>query len=144
MARLKSRPARSGGGKRRGEIAALSLRVSMLFGTASCSVRQIGLGVVAVLAAHALSAPAAHGELLRVGKAVPEAFSFVPLEVGMRYGFFKKYGIEIEMSAYGGGGMLQQALTAGSVDIGLGAGPGMARIAHGGPVETVAAMAGPP
>ena len=113
----------------------------MLFGLC---VRQIGLGVVAVLAAHALTVPAAHGELLRVGKAVPEAFSFVPLEVGMRNGFFKKYGLEIEMSAYGGGGMLQQALTAGSVDIGLGSSPEMAGIVKGVPVKAVAAMAGQP
>jgi NitT/TauT family transport system substrate-binding protein len=134
----------SGGGKRRGELRAVSLRVSMLFGTASRCVRQIGLAILAVLAAHALSAPAAHGELLRVGKAVPEAFSFVPLEVGMRNGFFKKYGLEIEMSAYSGGGMLQQALTAGSVDIGLGSSPEMAGIVKGVPVKAVAAMAGRP
>ena len=40
--------------------------------------------------------------------------------------------------------MLQQALTAGSVDIGLGSGPEMAGIAKGVPVKAVAAMAGPP
>src|ERR1700730_6965451 len=83
---------------------------------ASPFVRQIGVAILVLLAVQALSAPAAHAELLRVGKAVPEGFSFVPLDLGIRYGFFKKYGIDIESSAYSGGGKLQQALTAGSVD----------------------------
>jgi NitT/TauT family transport system substrate-binding protein len=116
----------------------------MLMGTANLRVRHIGLALPILLAVLALRAPAAHGELLRVGKAVPEAFSFVPLEVGIRYGFFKKYGIEIENSAYGGGGKLQQALTADSVDIGLGSSPEMSGIVKGVPVKAVAAMAGPP
>src|SRR6516165_1011581 len=96
-----------------------------------------------LLALLALSAPA-HAEVLRVGKAVPEAFSFVPLDVGMRYGQFKKYGIEIERSAYSGGGKLQQALTSDSVDIGLGSSPEMAGIVKGVPIKAVAAMAGAP
>src|SRR5437588_3494107 len=90
-----------------------------------------------------LAVPAA-AETLRVGKAVPEAFSFVPLDVGMRQGIFKKHGIEIESSAYSGGGKLQQALTADSVDIGLGSSPEMSGIVKGVPIKAVAAMAGPP
>jgi len=96
-----------------------------------------------LLALLALSAPA-HAEVLRVGKAVPEAFSFVPLDVGMRYGFFKKHGIDIEPSAYAGGGKLAQALTSDSIDIGLGSSPEMAGIVKGVPIKAVAAMAGPP
>jgi NitT/TauT family transport system substrate-binding protein len=125
------------------ELPASSSRASMLTRIANLCTRQSGLAILALLAV-ALSAPAAHGELLRVGKAVPEAFSFVPLDVGVRYGLFKKYGIDIETSAYGGGGMLQQALTADSIDIGLGSGPEMAGIVKGVPVKAVAAMAGPP
>ena len=116
----------------------------MLFRLANLRVRQIGRALPALLAVLALSAPAAHGELLRVGKAVPEAFSFLPLDIGMRYGIFKKYGIEIENSAYGGGGKLQQALTADLVDIGLGSSPEMSGIVKGVPIKAVAAMAGPP
>ena len=44
----------------------------------------VGAAAVALL----LAAPAGAAEKLRVGKAVPEAFSFVPLDVGMRKGFF--------------------------------------------------------
>ncbi|HEY6258684.1 MAG TPA: ABC transporter substrate-binding protein [Xanthobacteraceae bacterium] len=113
----------------------------MLIRAANPLVRPIGRAILALLV---LSAPPAHAELLRVGKAVPEAFSFVPLDVGMQYGMFKKYGIEIERSAYSGGGKLQQALTADSVDIGLGSSPEMAGIVKGVPVKAVAAMAGPP
>ena len=116
----------------------------MLMRIANPFVRRSGLAILVLLAVHVLAAPAARGELLRVGKAVPEAFSFLPLDVGMRYGFFKKYGIEIETSAYGGGGMLQQALTADSVDIGLGSSPEMSGIVKGVPTKAVAAMAGAP
>jgi NitT/TauT family transport system substrate-binding protein len=104
-------------------------------------VRQIA--AACALLALLLAWPA-RAEVLRVGKAVPEAFSFVPLDIGMRYGFFKKYGLEIEPSAYSSGGMLTQALTAGSIDIGLGSSPEMAGIVKGVPVKAVAAMAGRP
>jgi ABC-type nitrate/sulfonate/bicarbonate transport system substrate-binding protein len=108
------------------------------------AVRQIRRTCAALLALLMLWAPSASAEVLRVGKAVPEAFSFVPLDIGIRYGFFKKHGIEIESSAYSSGGMLTQALTAGSVDIGLGSSPEMAGIVKGVPVKAVAAMAGRP
>jgi ABC-type nitrate/sulfonate/bicarbonate transport system substrate-binding protein len=87
-------------------------------------------------------APAA--ELLRVGKSVPEAFSFVPLDVGMRVGLFRKYGVQIEASSLAGGARLQQALAGDSIDIGLGSGPEMSAIQKGSPVKAVAAMAGAP
>jgi ABC-type nitrate/sulfonate/bicarbonate transport system substrate-binding protein len=87
---------------------------------------------------------ASAAELLRVGKSVPEAFSFVPLDVGLRTGLFRKYGIEIEASSLAGGARLQQALAADSIDIGLGSGPEMSAIEKGSPVKAVAAMAGAP
>src|SRR5580704_11748112 len=87
---------------------------------------------------------AAAAELLRVGKSVPEAFSFVPLDVGMRVGLFRKYGVEIEASSLSGGARLQQALAADSIDMGLGSGPEMSAIQKGSPVKAVAAMAGAP
>ncbi len=101
----------------------------------------------ALFAALLLSATPSFGaspELLRVGKSVPEAFSFVPLDVGMRVGLFRKYGVEIEASSLSGGARLQQALAADSIDIGLGSGPEMAAIEKGSPVKAVAAMAGAP
>ncbi len=99
--------------------------------------------VATLLLGAALGAPAV-AETLRVGKSVPEAFSFVPLDVGMRTGIFRKYGIEIESSAFSGGARLQQAMAADAIDIGLGSGPEMSAIERGSPVRAVAAMAGPP
>ena len=48
---------------------------------------NVSLGAVIRIAAMLLmllAAPATAAEKLRVGKAVPEAFSFVPLDIGMR------------------------------------------------------------
>jgi ABC-type nitrate/sulfonate/bicarbonate transport system substrate-binding protein len=106
----------------------------------ACAFRRAALVVCALL----LAAPATAQTLIRVGKSVPEAFSFVPLDVGMRNGLFKKYGLDIQSSALGGGGRLQQALAADGVDFGLGSGPEMAAIVKGSPVKAVAAMAGRP
>lgn len=83
-------------------------------------------------------------ELLRVGKAVPEAFSFVPLDIGVRKEFFRKYGVEIESLSFAGDARMQQAMASDSLDIALGSGPAMAFIIKGSPVKAIAALAGPP
>ena len=57
---------------------------------------------------------------------------------------FAKHGLEIEASAAAGDAKLQQALTADSVDIGIGSGPGMAFMAKGVPAKAVAVMYGVP
>src|SRR3979411_1382900 len=91
-----------------------------------------------------LASPSGAAEKLRVGKAVPEAFSFVPLDVGIRKGFFAKNGVEIESIAFAGDARMQQAMASDSLDIALGSGPAMAFIVKGAPIKGVAAMAGPP
>jgi ABC-type nitrate/sulfonate/bicarbonate transport system substrate-binding protein len=90
-----------------------------------------------------LSPPAA-AETLRVGKAVGVAFSFVPLDIGIRKGLFVQSGLEIEPTVFGGDARMMQAMAAESIDIALGSGPGLAFAAKGAPVKGVAAMAGPP
>jgi len=100
--------------------------------------------VLAALATAALTTPAAAADKLRVGKAVPEAFSFVPPDVGMRNGVFQKNNVELELTAFAGDARMQQAAAADSIDILLGSGPAMAFIAKGSPIKGVAAMAGPP
>jgi ABC-type nitrate/sulfonate/bicarbonate transport system substrate-binding protein len=102
--------------------------------------RALGFAAAFVL----LAMPAQALERLRVGKAVPEAFSFVPLDVGIKKGFFAKNGLEIESIAFQGDARMQQAAAADSIDILLGSGPAMAFIAKGAPIKGVAAMAGPP
>ncbi|HLH98194.1 MAG TPA: ABC transporter substrate-binding protein [Xanthobacteraceae bacterium] len=108
--------------------------------------RALGLALrVALVVCGAAAHAAPPGfEHLRVGMSVPEAFSFVPLDVGMRVGLFRKYGIDIEASSLAGGAKLQQALAADSIDIWLGSGPEMSAIEKGSPVKAVAAMAGAP
>jgi NitT/TauT family transport system substrate-binding protein len=100
-------------------------------------------GVIILMAMHPVPAAFA-AEKMRVGKAVPEAFSFTPLDIGMRKGLFAKHGIEIESIAFAGDARMQQAMAADSLDIALGSGPAMAFIAKGVPIKAVAAMAGPP
>ena len=100
--------------------------------------------VLAGLATAALTTPAAAADKLRVGKAVPEAFSFVPPDVGMRNGIFQKNNVELELTAFAGDARMQQAAAADSIDILLGSGPAMAFIMKGAPIKGVAAMAGPP
>jgi ABC-type nitrate/sulfonate/bicarbonate transport system substrate-binding protein len=94
--------------------------------------------------ASVVPSPAAAAEKLRVGKAVPEAFSFVPLDIGMKKGFFSQNGLEIESIAFAGDARMQQAMAADSLDIALGSGPAMAFIVKGAPIKGIAAMAGPP
>jgi ABC-type nitrate/sulfonate/bicarbonate transport system substrate-binding protein len=88
--------------------------------------------------------PANAAEKLRVGKAVAFAWTFTPLDVGIQTGQFATHGLEIEASAAAGDAKLQQALTADSIDIGIGSGPGMAFMAKGVPAKAVAVMAGVP
>src|SRR5215468_3625771 len=104
-----------------------------------------------VLAAACLAAPALFvgpkafaQEKLRVGKAVAEAFAFLPLDVGVKAGIFKRHGLDIEITAFGGGARLQQALAADSIDIGVSAGPELALLERGAPVKGVAMPFGPP
>jgi ABC-type nitrate/sulfonate/bicarbonate transport system substrate-binding protein len=90
------------------------------------------------------SSPASAADTLRVGKAVAEAFSFVPPDVGVKQGIFQKNNVSLELTAFAGDARMQQAAAADSIDLLLGSGPAMAFIAKGSPIKGVAAMAGPP
>jgi ABC-type nitrate/sulfonate/bicarbonate transport system substrate-binding protein len=81
---------------------------------------------------------------VRVAKAQGSAWTFLPLDVGIAHGFFAKQGIEVEIADMAGDARVQQAFAAGSVEFGLGSGPGMAFAAKGSPGFAVAAFAGPP
>jgi ABC-type nitrate/sulfonate/bicarbonate transport system substrate-binding protein len=99
---------------------------------------------LALLAAAVLAATSASADTLRVGKAGREAFSFVPADIGVRTGIFRRHGLEVEIANFGGDAKLQQAMAADGIDIALGSGPGLAFIVKGSPVKGIAAMAGPP
>jgi NitT/TauT family transport system substrate-binding protein len=100
--------------------------------------------MLAAIAAMIASPSLTAAETLRVGKAGREAFSFVPVDVGAEVGIFKKRGLDLEISSFGGEAKLQQGMAADSVDIALSSGPGLAFIVKGSPIKGIAAMAGPP
>jgi ABC-type nitrate/sulfonate/bicarbonate transport system substrate-binding protein len=100
--------------------------------------------VVAVIAGLLVpySAPAA--DKIRVGNPSVQSFSFLPLRLGIAHGFFAKYGVDPEEITVNGSSRLAQAMAAGSIDIGLGAGPDLIFAVKGAPEIAVANMAGPP
>ena len=81
---------------------------------------------------------------LRVGKAQPNQFAFVPVDIGVETGIFKKHRLDVETSAFGGDARMMQALAADGVDIALGGGPAIATIVKGTPMKAVAALANAP
>ena len=81
---------------------------------------------------------------MRVGKAVPFAWTFTPIDVGIETGIFAKHGLELKVTGFAGDARLQQGLVSDSIDFGLGSGPGMGFLAKGVPAKAVAAMAGAP
>ena len=103
------------------------------------SPRLSGAAAVAAALILIFTTASTAAETLRVGKAGREAFSFVPADVGQRTGIFKKHGLDIEISSFGGDARIQQAMAADGIDVALGSGPGLAFIVKGSPVKGIAA-----
>ncbi len=96
--------------------------------------------VPAMLAASlwAAAGPAANaGATLNVGKADANASPILPTNVADKLGFFKKHGLEVKISDFTGGSKVSQAMLAGSIDIGVGAGTEMAFVSKGAPIIAV-------
>ncbi len=81
---------------------------------------------------------------LRLGKAQANQFAFIPADVGVETGIFKKHGIDLDISAFAGDAKMVQALTADSLDIALGGSPSFAAIVKGAPMKAVAVFSGAP
>ena len=92
----------------------------------------------------AVARPALASDKLNVGKAFPTSFAFIPINVGVEAGVMAKYDLDVTIIGFEGAAKLQQGITAGDVDIGLGSGTDMAFVKKGAPEKAVAAMAGPP
>ena len=75
---------------------------------------------------------------VRVAKPQGNVWTFLPLDVGVEQKLFAREGLEIEAADMGGDARVQQALAAGSVEFGIGSGPGMAFAAKGAPAMAVA------
>jgi ABC-type nitrate/sulfonate/bicarbonate transport system substrate-binding protein len=99
---------------------------------------------LAVAFAMIVASAAGAADRVRVGKAVPFAWTFTPIDVGIAVGTFAKQGLELEVTGFAGDARVQQALVSDSIDFGLGSGAGMGFLAKGVPAKAVAAMAGAP
>ncbi len=86
----------------------------------------------------AIVVPAQAADKVRAAKAVGSQWVFIPLDVGLEQGIFAKYGIDLEISTMRGEAGLQQALTAGSLDIGLQGSGGIALSVKGAPIVAIA------
>ena len=93
--------------------------------------------VVSALAILALPVAASAATTLTVGKAVASASVMLPVNLGVEFGIFKKHGLEMKIADFTGGSKLFQAMTAGSVDIGVADGTGMVFTAKGAPFIAV-------
>src|SRR6202162_912808 len=98
------------------------------------------IAAIALIGAQAARA----NEQIHVGKAQGTAWTFLPVDIGIEQGFFAKLGLDVDSADLGGDAKVQQALASGSIDFGLGSGPGLAFVAKGSPGIGVAAFAGPP
>jgi ABC-type nitrate/sulfonate/bicarbonate transport system substrate-binding protein len=74
---------------------------------------------------------------LLVGRSVPTADAELAAEVGFELGFFKRHGLDVKFVDFSGGSKLIQAMTSGSISIGVGAATAMALVAKGAPVLAV-------
>src|SRR2546423_11738691 len=86
-----------------------------------------------------VSLPAQAQTKVRVGKPQAGAFQFVPIDVGIEVGIFKKHGLDVESSDFGGGPRVQQALTAGAPHIAIRSGPPLVAAAEGEPRKRIPA-----
>lgn len=99
----------------------------------------------AVIGAFLFARAAAHAaDHLRVGTPEGSAYVFAPLDVGNGAGIFAKAGLEVEKLNFGGGAKLEQAMSAGAIDMSVAGNIGLAYAAKGVPEKAVAVVAGPP
>lgn len=101
-----------------------------------------GFHLVSMILAGA--APCLAATKVRVGQPQAGTFQFVPLQVGIEAGLFARHDLDVELTSFGGGPRVQQALTAGSIDIAVGSGPELAFIVKGAPEVGIAAIADAP
>ncbi len=81
---------------------------------------------------------------IRVGVPNGTAFMFAMIDVGIANGTFEKHGIDVEKIAFEGGGKLEQAMAAGSVDIAATGSTDLLFTAKGVPEKAIAVFGGAP
>src|SRR5262249_50558877 len=108
------------------------------------SMRDVLRGGLIALAIASAPGAALALDQVRVGKAVPNSFAFGATEVGIAAKTFEQEGLEVVATGFRGDAQLQQAMAAGSVDVGLGSGPSLGFRVKGAPAIGVAGMYGAP
>ena len=98
---------------------------------------------IALLLAAEAPAPASADATLRVGKASATSDAIIPVNVGEELGIFKKHGLDLKITDFGGGSKMAQAMAAGAIDIADGAGTEMAFVAKGAPMIAICESTGP-
>lgn len=99
--------------------------------------RVLSLAGGILIAAAAVTAPAAAEDTVNLGKAFGGSFYFAMADVGQAAGIFEKHGLKVTISAFGGGAKLQQAMAGGSIDVGLSTGTDMALTLNNAPMKAV-------
>lgn len=87
------------------------------------------------------TAPAQAATPLKVGNSSAPAFNFLPLALGIERHFFADNGVDVTEIDLEGSAKLHQAMTAGAIDMGLGAGTDIAFLVKGAPELAVGAIA---
>src|SRR5258707_15312183 len=102
--------------------------------------------LAALLAAIALwpGGPALALDQVRLGKAVPNSFSFGAAEGGIEAKIFDAEGIKVEVTSFRGDPQRRQALAAGGGQVAAGSAPGLGPPAQGGPGGGVVPTRGAP
>ncbi|HVA13233.1 MAG TPA: ABC transporter substrate-binding protein [Stellaceae bacterium] len=102
-----------------------------------------GAAIVIALLLAASAPPAFAATTLTVGKANATSDAIIPVDVGDQLGIFKKHGLDLKIIDFGGGSKMAQAMAAGSIDIGDGAGTETALVAKGVPMIAVCESTAP-
>jgi ABC-type nitrate/sulfonate/bicarbonate transport system substrate-binding protein len=105
--------------------------------------RGIVLAALVASGSAVVGSAAVAGGALNVGKADANASPILPTNVADKLGLFKKHGLDVKISDFTGGSKLSQAMVAGSIDIGVGAGTEMAFVSKGAPIIAVCDAAPP-
>src|SRR6185437_6711910 len=103
--------------------------------------RQRGLLSMSLAALLALGGAAHAADHLRVGTPEGSAYVFAPIDVGNGAGIFAKAGLEVEKLNFGGGAKLEQAMSAGAIDMTVAGNIGLAYAIKGVPEKAVAVLA---
>ncbi len=94
-------------------------------------------GVFLAALALGCGSPSFAATTLSVGKADANASPILPVNVGDKLGIFAKHGLDVKIADFTGGSKLSQAMVAGSIDIGVGAGTELAFVSKGAPMLAI-------